>query len=269
MKFTWITDIHLDLIGPDIRTAFYNAIIATDSDGVLLTGDVAEAPCVSDLLTEMAQHIKKPIYFVLGNHDYYKGKVDEVRQSIIDLMKTQHDLLWLPVLHEKLLTHDTVLVGQDGWADGRHGDYVNTQINLNDSRLIDDLFQKNIIGKYRLLEKMQELADRDAHSLHDDIMEAIKKYRPKKIIVLTHIPPFEEVCFSRGKKTSVHYLPYFASKATGDVLTEIADKHKNISFLVLCGHTHERAQYQALDNLLIKVGKAEYRQPTIEEVLMI
>jgi predicted phosphohydrolase len=52
---------------------------------VLISGDIAEAPTVSEILGEMAQHVAKPIYFVLGNHDYYKSSVAKVRQTITEL----------------------------------------------------------------------------------------------------------------------------------------------------------------------------------------
>lgn len=269
MKLVWLTDIHLDLIELNSRALFYTSINRIDCDAVLLTGDIAEAPSVGQLLTEMVNHLKKPIYFVLGNHDYYRGKVDQVREFITELMKVQPYLFWLTALPAQLLDSDTVLLGQDGWADGRHGDYKNTQVNLNDSRLIADLFEKNIRGKYRLLEKMQELADKDALLLGDKLRVAIEEYQPKKIIVLTHIPPFREVCFNRGKAMSDSYLPYFVSKATGDVLIDMANKNKQVLFSVLCGHTHERAYYQALDNLEVKVGKAQYCAPSIEMELIL
>ena len=185
------------------------------------------------------------------------------------LTKTEKYLFWLPAAGVQVLNSDTVVLGQDGWADGRCGDYENTQVNLNDSRRIDDLFQKNILGKYRLLEKMQELADADALALHNELKIAIDNYHPKKIIVLTHIPPFKELCFNRGKPMNPDYLPYFVSQATGNVLLDVATKHKDISFLVLCGHTHERAAYQALDNLEARVGRAEYGVPAVEMAFML
>ena len=114
------------------------------------------------------------------------------------------------------------------------------------------------MGKYSLLDKMQELADKDARLLHDELLLAIDKYHPKKVIVVTHIPPFKEACLHEGQMSDDDWLPYFASKATGDVLLDVASNYKDISFLVLCGHTHDRAQYQALDNLEVK---AEYYEP--------
>jgi hypothetical protein len=33
----------------------------------------------------MANATQKPIYFVLGNHDYYRGGIDDVRSKITSL----------------------------------------------------------------------------------------------------------------------------------------------------------------------------------------
>lgn len=64
------------------------------------------------------------------------------------------------------------------------------------------------------------------------------------------------------------WLPYFASKATGDVLMEIAKDNASIEFLALCGHTHSEAHYQALNNLTVRAGKAEYGYPKIQEFFL-
>lgn len=60
------------------------------------------------------------------------------------------------------------------------------------------------------------------------------------------------------------WLPYFSSKATGNVLMKVAKENSGTEFLVLCGHTHSEASFQPLKNLTIKVGKAEYYQPEVQ-----
>lgn len=264
MKFAWLTDIHINFLDEDERSIFYQKIIKAQCDGILITGDIAEADCVVDLLSEMQRAINKPIYFVLGNHDYYRGQINTVHKAITQLTKNNHQLYWLPISGMLLLNNDTVLVGQDGWADGRLGDYANSRVGLNDSRLIMDLFQAKILGKFKLLEKMQELADIDAKNLRQDLLLAIKK-NPKKIIILTHIPPFKEACMHEGKISDDEWMPYFTSKATGDALLQIATDNPSIEFLVLCGHTHSEAHYQPLNNLTVRAGKADYGYPKIQE----
>ena len=265
MQYAWLTDIHLNFLESEARHEFYQEIINTRCDRVLISGDIAEAINVEAILIEMVNFIKKPIYFVLGNHDYYRGQVNEVRNSIVALTKVNPNLIWLSASGIQKLDNDTFLIGQDGWADGRLGDYTNSRVALNDSRMISDLFLAKILGKYQLLEKMQDLADADAMKLQTDLEKAIY-HNPKKIIVLTHVPPFREACMHQGKVSNDDWLPYFSSKIMGDLLTKIANDNPAIHFLVLCGHTHSKAHYHQ-DNLIVEVGKADYYRPEIQKII--
>lgn len=266
MQLVWLTDIHLNFMKKSARDYFYQSIIDAQCDAVLISGDIAEAIDVESILIEMADFIAKPIYFVLGNHDYYRGSVDNVRTCMIVLTESHPYLFWLPSSGVQKLNHDTFLVGQDGWADGRLGDYQNSRVTQNDARMIVDLFQEKIMGKFQLLKKMQQLADTDAMCLQKDLAQVIAK-KPKKIIVLTHIPPFKEVCFHQGKTSSDDWLPFFASKVMGEILIKIASENPDVDFLVLCGHTHSSAEFSPLKNMMVKAGAAEYYQPKIQEVL--
>lgn len=268
MKLAWLTDIHLNFIDENSRQKFYQEIVNTKCDDVLISGDIAEAPYLVNLLNEMVGYIDKSIYFVLGNHDYYRGKIQEVHDAMTELTRHNDKLFWLPASGMRKLHNNTFLVGQDGWADGRLGDYQNSRVVLNDSRMIADLFQEKILGKYQLLEKMQKLADTDAIRLKKDLEQAISQ-NPKKIIVLTHVPPFKEACLHKGEASGDDWLPYFGSKVTGEVLLEVAKKNNKIDFLVFCGHTHNESQYIPLPNLIIEVGKAEYNHPEIQKVIII
>ena len=197
MKLAWLTDIHLNFLDSGARKEFYQQIVNAQYQKVLISGDIAEAPCLVSLLNEMAEQIKKPIYFVLGNHDYYDGQVNEVREAMAALTEKSEYLFWLPTSGAQQLDEETILIGQDGWADGRLGDYQNSRVVLNDSRWIADLFQTKILGKFHLLEKMSQLADIDAKQLRNDLLDAAK-FNPKNILILTHVPPFKEACLYEG-----------------------------------------------------------------------
>lgn len=266
MKLAWVTDIHLNFLEFADRKRFYQDIVATKSNAVLVSGDIAEAPNVSDILEEMAQHIAKPIYFVLGNHDYYQSSVKNVRQ-VTQLSQDNPSVNWLPETGLVQLNKDTLLLGEDCWADGRYGNYADSRVMLNDSRMIQELREGNIIGKYQLLDAMQKLADSDAARLKKNLQLAVRQQSPKKIIVLVHVPPFRESCMHEGEVSNDDYLPFFASKITGDVLLGAAKANPKIEFLVLCGHTHSSSYYKPLDNLTVKAGSVEYGKPTVQEVI--
>jgi predicted MPP superfamily phosphohydrolase len=268
MKLAWLTDIHLNFLKVEARQNFYADILATSCDALLISGDIAEAPSLTDILNEMAEQIKKPIYFIVGNHDYYRGTVNDVRKALTTLKTANANLFWLPTSGLQQLPHNTILLGQDGWADGRLGDYQNSTVSLNDSRMIADLFQENMLGRQQLLQKMQELADIDASALKQDLAQAIIQ-KPQKIIVLTHVTPIKEASKHMRQVSDDNYLPYFSSKAIGDVLMPFAIDNPSIDFLVLCGHTHSDAEYQPSQNLCVKAGKAEYYKPIVQEIITI
>lgn len=268
MRLAWLTDIHLNFLDDDARGVFYQEILNSHCDAVLISGDIAEAHNVVKLLSEMAGYVKKPVYFVLGNHDYYRGQVSEVRDAMINLTNGHDKLFWLPASGVHELADNVILLGQDGWADGRFGDYQNSRVAINDSRMIADLFQAKIHGKLQILDKMQELADADALLLQRELNLAASK-EPRKIIVLTHVPPFKESCMHMGKISDDDWLPYFSCKVIGDILIEVANQHPLIDFLVLCGHTHSESNYQPLPNLVVRAGKAEYRFPEVQEVIVL
>lgn len=268
MKLVWLTDIHLNFIDSAERQKFYQEIVETQCDSVLISGDIAEAPSVVNILNEMVAQVQKPIYFVLGNHDYYRGQIQEVHHQIRALTNKLTSLFWLSDCDVQSLDSDTLLVGQDGWADGRLGDYQNSRVALNDSRMIADLFQEKILGKFQLLEKMRYLADKDVRDLQKKLLSAASK-NPKRIIVVTHVPPFKESCMHNGKISDDNWLPYFSSQAMGDLLMQVAQENFKIEFLVLCGHTHSEAKYQPISNLIVEAGKAEYLCLEVQKVISI
>tara|TARA_B100001964_G_C13872309_1_gene439264 strand:- start:77 stop:274 length:198 start_codon:yes stop_codon:yes gene_type:complete len=64
MKLAWITDVHLNFLESSDRKRLYQDLGATKSNAVLVSRDIAEAPTLSDIFEEIAQHIAKPIYLI-------------------------------------------------------------------------------------------------------------------------------------------------------------------------------------------------------------
>ncbi len=63
-----------------------------------------------------------PIYFVLGNHDFYRGSIAGMRASIEELHDRGSHLHYLSRTGVIGLTKTTGLIEADGWGDGRYGD---------------------------------------------------------------------------------------------------------------------------------------------------
>jgi predicted phosphohydrolase len=267
-KIVWLTDIHLNFLKSAARVQFYNHVAETDADKVLITGDIAEAKDVCEILNEFSQHVNAPIYFVLGNHDYYFGSVANVREQVRALCKQNSKLIWLGKPEIITLSDDAVLLGHDGWADARYGDFDRSLVSLNDSRLIAELYQAFLLNKSALRNEMQKLADADAKILEQTLMNAITA-NTKKVVIATHVPPVPECSWHKDRPSDENWLPYFASKTTGDVILDVAQHHKDIHFLVLCGHTHTATSIKFFDNLEMKAGGAQYYNPEIQEVIFV
>jgi predicted MPP superfamily phosphohydrolase len=74
----WATDVHLNFLTDHDLMAFCASVAELRPDALVLTGDIAEAPNLGRLLGRVASALERPIYFVLGNHDFYHGSIAEV-----------------------------------------------------------------------------------------------------------------------------------------------------------------------------------------------
>ena len=69
----WMTDLHFDFLKRDAFTTFLLQVKANTPETILIAGDIGQANSFADYLLEMDELLQCPIYFVLGNHDYYHG----------------------------------------------------------------------------------------------------------------------------------------------------------------------------------------------------
>lgn len=104
---------------------------------LVVTGDIAESHTLGSALTALATLTERRVYFVLGNHDFYRGSAAGTRRQVGYVIS--EDLVYLSQSGVVELTPTTALVGHDGWADGRLGDLDGSDVILNDFLLIDEL----------------------------------------------------------------------------------------------------------------------------------
>jgi Icc protein len=263
-RAAWITDIHLNFLDSSAIDSFCESILAVKPDILLVGGDIGEANNVESYLQTLSNRLRVPIYFVLGNHDFYHGSIAKVRDSVLQLTRQSQWLRWLPATGIVELTKDTCLIGHDTWADGRIGDYANSNILLNDFFLIKEL--QTADSNVRLA-KLNALGDEAAAFLRGLLPEALSRFN--NILLLVHVPPFKESCWHEGRISDDHWLPHFTCKAVGDVLTEIMAERPDKQMTVLCGHTHGAGETDILPNLHVKTGGAVYGCPQIQEILLI
>jgi 3',5'-cyclic-AMP phosphodiesterase len=267
MRLAWLTDIHLNFLPEDERREFLETI-TEQADAVAVSGDIAESTSIIDILKEMESVLRMPIYFVLGNHDFYRGSIAQTRNEVASLAEQSEWLTYLTTTSAVELTPNTVLIGHDGWADARLGDFEESTVFLNDYKAIRELRKwKGDFGidKPALEEVLNELGDEAAHHLETVLHEAMLEH--PSVIALTHVPPFKEAAWHEGKHSDDNFLPHFACKATGDAFRHVMDKQPESQLLVLCGHTHGQGEVWITENIHILTGEAEYREPVIQRIL--
>ncbi len=259
MRVAWATDIHLNFLNPQGRASFYQSIADCRPDAVFVTGDIAEAPSLQRLLGEMLAAIKAPIYFVLGNHDFYYGLISRVRTDLTRWSRGQQGLTYLSTRGLVELTPTTVLIGHDGWGDGRYGNYHRSPVKLSDQELIED-FQG--LNREEVLARLRALGDEAAGNLQEKLHLALNSYR--QVVCLTHVPPFKEACWYQGKMGNDDWLPFFACRAVGEVLMNVSQARPDCRISVMCGHTHHEGVAQLRPNLRVFTGSAEYGAPHVQ-----
>jgi len=256
----WGSDLHLDHATLAARQEMIAGVTSSRAGAVVITGDLSTASGLVRNLELIADATSSPVFFVLGNHDHYGAGVARVRDLVVELAQHNPRIQWLPPRGVVELEPHVVLVGVDGWADGRHGEPLSTPLVLNDDRLIAELAaQPSRAGK---LTVKRTLADADAARLAILLERAIA-LDARRIVVATHVPPFPEALPSIGHLAGPDWLPILVCGATGAVLRRVAADHPDRTFLVLCGHTHVEMDVMIAPNLRCMVAGARYGAPGV------
>lgn len=256
-KLAWLTDLHLNFLPQKQIFDFLSMLNRHEADAIVISGDLTDARLLRDTLHNFHHYIQKPVYFVLGNHDFYHASFEAIRLSV-KMWATDH-IVWLTNAGVIKLTADTVLIGHDGWADGRLGDYARSTLELTDYYAIQEFMG---LDRVRRLALMNKLGDEAADCLKILLPQALRQ--GKHVILVTHVPPFKESCWHIDRPSDDNGLPHFACKAVGEVLREVMEKHPEHRLTVLCGHTHTGCDVEMLPNLRVIAGFAEYGNPVIQ-----
>lgn len=264
-RLVWLSDVHLDAVKDDYTLRqLCKTICAARPDAILISGDIGTARTFRDYLKKITEETGLPVLFVLGNHDFYDGSIVMVRQDAERLTHQRNDLKWLPAAGIVKITPKTCLIGHDGWADGRAGDYWQSRVNMRDFQYIREI---PATSKERRLRVMKSLCEETNHYLRRVLPEALEKY--DHIIFVTHVPPFVGASWHRGKPSGPNFLPYYCAKSTGDLLLRYMKPNAHKTLTVLCGHTHGRGRFQPIPNVMVKTAGAEYGNPQIQDILEI
>jgi predicted phosphohydrolase len=272
IRLAWATDVHLNVAGEERAARFCDDLLKSPAQALLLGGDIGEARTLEHWLTWLRDRLPMPIYFVLGNHEFYGGAIEAVRALARRL--TSGSLAWLPAAGVVPLDQRCALVGHGGWGDARLGNFAASPVVLADYIVIRDLV--DAAGpelavddplaaweqKTDLQRKLAALGDEAAETLRPHLTEALDRF--EEVLVLTHVPPFREACWHHGRISNDDWLPGFTCKAMGDMLLETVSMRPDRRVTVLCGHTHGAGEARLLDNLLVRTGGAVYGEPRFE-----
>lgn len=257
MKLLWTSDIHLNFLTNPVP--FYAKINSIECDCIVISGDIGESDSIAKYVSDIEQATGRPVYFVLGNHDFYGSSIKETKRAV------KH-LKWLPKNDGIPLSETTILIGADCWGDCRNGDFENSHLTMSDWLHIEELNKAYLKGMGSLKKTLQKLADKDAKDIGKKAVKAIEKGFTN-IIIVSHVPPFEGASMFAGRKSTPSGLPFFSSKISGDILRPIAEQHPDVKFTWLCGHTHSKVCLNVGKNIVVKVAPSEYYYPQVAEVI--
>ena len=266
-RFAWATDIHLDHLGDDKQRIiqFGESLIKDGPTGIFLTGDISVARLLAYHLGALEQICKRPIYFILGNHDYYGARVADVRGLMKNLTNASPFLKYMPTVPYLALTGpgmsgQTAVIGHDGWYDAYYGDYNTSSFQMLDWRAIHDFIEVNG-AKSTIVAKAREYALEGVTYVQNSIKQAVRYH--KNLIILTHYPPFAQAHIHEGHQGDGNAAPWFTSKMMGDMLLSAAKAYPAVNFTVLAGHTHGKYEGKIAPNLRVLVGGADYGHPAL------
>jgi len=263
-NIAWWTDIHFELLDPEQRAFTRMLWKNSTADCAILTGDLSHGNSTLDELHDLATRFGRPIYFVLGNHDFYGTSIARRRIEATHLAAAVDNLIYLTTAEIVSLTNNTALVGHDGWGDGRAGDFTGTPVRPPDLTEIADLAQA-AHDRDMLATRLQKLGDETAQHLARVLPQAAAHHR--QVIVATHVPPFPNATWYNGQNSTAQWLPHFCCHAAGTVLVDMAERFPNCQWLVLCGHSHGDGEIRVRENLRVLTAGAEPCLPQMAQAL--
>lgn len=264
-RLLWATDLHLDNAGSGGLARIANKIAESNHDAALLTGDISSAPSLCDHLKALARACSpRPLYFVLGNHDYYGGFMAQTHRNVSRLCRETPNLFLLDETGPVPLGDDVALVGHSGWADAGCGWGNKTVIHTPDHDCIHDFRKLSNEGRFR---KMQDLGRQSVISVRTKLFAAFRTH--KHVVVATHVPPFPSTAVYEGKLCGPCHQPHFINLGMGTMLIAVARNNPTRRITVLSGHTHSEARQSILPNLQARVGRARTGNPHVQEIFQI
>jgi predicted MPP superfamily phosphohydrolase len=264
-KIAWITDPHFDKCDIEEINKLIKEIKQEKCDGVIITGDISERGTTGVYLKFLQSGINIPVWFVLGNHDWYYITREQGNQ----LLKTyiSNKLVWLDQAEGEIkLTKHTCLIGHENWWDAAFGEsfgFLDGFVMSEDYKNISFIAAPK--GSDAPFMPVRELSRKCTEIILAKLSEAFKEY--EEVVLAIHVPPFAEACVVGGIQIPNNWLNHFCNKELGDELKTLMKSLPDKKLKVLAGHTHGKIKIKIQDNLVVKVGKASVGRPKIAAIL--
>lgn len=286
-NYVWMTDVHFDFLGSNLQEQRENIeyvlseVFGNVSDiaGIFITGDISNGHYIIDHLKIVSNYLgNTQLYFVCGNHDFYTSSTEVIRKNIDSLVKSRKskkNMHYLTQCEPVRLSDTVYITGDDGWYDALYSNYKESSFLMNDWFSIGDFSisgasrnNKYLINKDVIVSVARGLASDSADRLSIKVTTLLQTNKSvSEIIILTHVPPFEEASWHDGARADRNSLPWYSSKIMGMMLRDLATTYPHVKFNVFAGHTHSRYSNQISKNLFINVGPSKYSQPNISGII--
>jgi 3',5'-cyclic-AMP phosphodiesterase len=259
----WMSDLHLDQAPTKNCSKLLHELTKAEYDAALVTGDTAASATLVPHLKALAHACApRPLFVVLGNHDFYgsslcatQGEVRVLCHKVTNLHHLQdHGAVWL--------NPQTVLLGHHGWADARCGWGSKTCIRNPDHWCIDDFRKLDQAGRFEL---MAELGIASTSWIRQNLNTVLRK--ADTLIVATHVPAFQTSAHYNGAPCGPCHSPHYVHASLGGLLIGSARHNPQKRFIALSGHTHSEVQDHILTNLESKVAGTKRGHPQIQGIL--
>jgi predicted phosphohydrolase len=260
-KYLYLTDTHTKIFG---CYKLLNTILDQKPVGVFMTGDISEGFSFLSDLEFLGKRIGRPLYFIMGNHEYLGSSFAKVHQGVRELTAKYKNLIWMTEAGIVPLNEETCVIGSEGWYSAQIGNTEYLKFTF-DWWMIEDF--RKLPNMRARIEKFRELAEDSAKVLSARLEEAVETY--KAVYLLTHFPPFPECNRANGWISEKFWEPYNTNLVLGQALEKVMEKYKKRHLTILCGHTHTEMTVQVSRNVECRVGKGSYNKISDEEIIYI
>lgn len=237
MKIQILSDLHLEGgINPLLKD--FEAV----GDVLVLAGDITNALKPS-LVEKVFGHVTVPIIYVMGNHEYYRGRIGDTLDKFKDWFRGSQ---YIQVLEDESVTFDGVtFIGSTFWSYVKRSEAIDVGRFVADFQVVthndvDTHNHRHMNAKYHIKRLIEESR-----------AEGIEKQ-----VVVTHFPPSYQAQEARFKSSGLS--SYFYSDE--EEFVEMLDPS-----LWIYGHTHGNLRFK-IGNVPVECNQLGYTRGSLDNM---